>query len=56
MENLIELTVKELMTIDGGGKDRGFWGDLAYGVSYAAHQFVYWAEQVKQNEAQLFYK
>lgn len=42
MENLIELTGEELMTIDGG---RGFWGDLAYGVFYAIHSTALFMEQ-----------
>ena len=45
MENLIELTVKELMTIEGGAKDRGFWGDLAYGVSYVIHSTALFFEE-----------
>ena len=33
MENITELTSKELINIDGGG----FWGDVAYMVGYSIH-------------------
>lgn len=47
MENLTELTDKELLVIEGGG----FWGDLAYGVAYTIRVASEISDALRSNPA-----
>ncbi|QPH38203.1 hypothetical protein [Pedobacter endophyticus] len=45
--NLEELSAHELEIIDGGG----FWGDLAYGIGYAARHAYEIGKSLRSNPA-----